>query len=331
MTRAPGERELPLLSVEDLRLSFPAPHGRGRVLAVDGVSLTLHAGQTLALVGESGCGKSSLARAILQLHRPDSGSVRLRVPGSALQPLETLSPRALRRLRRHLQVVFQDPYAALDPRRTVKDTVAEPLEIFGHVKRRQRNHRVAELLALVGLDPALGRRYPHELSGGQRQRVGIARALAAEPQVLICDEAVSALDVSIQVQVLNLLLDLQATLHLAILFITHDLAVVPTLADTLAVMYLGKIVEQGPAPRVLAHPAHPYTQALLSAVPIPDPRRRHPYEALSGDPPSLLEPPRGCAFTTRCPLAEPRCHETPLPMSEVAPDHHARCHLVETG
>ena len=265
------------------------------VRAVDGVSFTVGRGETLALVGESGCGKTTVGRTLLRLQEPTAG--RATFDGT---DLFALRGEALRTMRRRLQIVFQDPYSSLDPRMTVAASVAEGIEIHGLAKGAAERARVDALLAEVGLDPGYGDRYPHEFSGGQRQRIGIARALAVEPSFIVCDEPVSALDVSVQAQVLNLLADLQRTRGLSYLFIAHDLAVVRQLAHRVAVMYLGRIVESGPTEDVLAHPRHPYTQALLSAVPEPDPTSRRSRLVLAGEPPSPSAPPPGCAFHPRC-------------------------------
>ena len=298
------------------------------VRAVDGVSFSVARGETLALVGESGCGKSSVGRTVLRLQEPTSGNVSFDGTDVFALPREPL-----RALRRRMQIVFQDPYSSLNPRMTVGDAVAEGIEIhrLAHT-RRERAERVAALLEEVGLDPSYARRYPHEFSGGQRQRIGIARALAVEPEFIVCDEPVSALDVSVQAQVLNLLKDLQQRRGLSYLFIAHDLAVVRHIADRVAVMYLGRIVETGPSEALLSDPRHPYTQALLSAVPEPDPDAQRSRIVLSGDPPSPSNPPSGCPFHTRCfhPLRDERCRmELPL----LRPVHvtQAACHYAETS
>ena len=322
----------PLLLVQDLVKHYrteglfaaKAPPVR----AVDGVSFTVQRGETLALVGESGCGKSSVGRTILRLQEPTSGRVAFDgadVFGLAREPL--------RALRRHMQIVFQDPYSSLNPRMTVGEAVAEGIEIHRlAATRAERAERVAALLEEVGLDASYARRYPHEFSGGQRQRIGIARALAVEPEFLVCDEPVSALDVSVQAQVINLLRDLQERRGLAYLFIAHDLAVVRQIADRIAVMYLGRIVETGPAEALLSDPRHPYTQALLSAVPEPDPLAQRTRIVLSGDPPSPSNPPPGCPFHTRCfhPLRSERCRTEVPPLRPVHSTIVA-CHYAETS
>jgi oligopeptide/dipeptide ABC transporter ATP-binding protein len=320
----------PLLEVRDLKVHFPVRRGLlqrevGRVRAVDGVSFAVDAGTTLGLVGESGCGKSTTGRAILRLAEPTSGSVRL-----GGQELTTLGDRDLRAARRSMQMVFQDPYASLNPRMTVFDTLAEPLRTHGLVKgSREATERVADLMQKVGMSPAYMRRYPHEFSGGQRQRIGIARALALRPKLVVADEPVSALDVSIQAQILNLLVELQESLGLAYVFIAHDLAVVRHLSKEIAVMYLGRIVERAPSAELFRRPTHPYTEALLSAIPVPDPKveRSRKRLVLAGDVPSPIRPPSGCTFHTRCPLAEERCTIEAPRLEERAPGHFVSCHV----
>jgi oligopeptide/dipeptide ABC transporter ATP-binding protein len=301
------------------------------VHALDGVTLQIPAGETLGLVGESGSGKTTLGRTVIGLYQPTSGSVRF--DGA---DLGALPARALRAARRHMQMIFQDPVGSLNPRMRIEDIVAEPLDVHGLCRTRaERRERVAGLLARVGLGAeALGRR-PHELSGGQRQRVGIARALAPGPKLVVADEPISALDVSIQAQIVNLLADLQAAERLTFLFISHDLRVVRHLAHEVAVMYLGTVVEIGPAQALYAAPAHPYTRALLAAVPVADPERRRARLVLEGDPPSPLEPPAGCRFHPRCPiyaeLRDPRCATEPPPLASfagAAPAHRAACHYA---
>jgi len=326
---APAAAPDPLLSVEALRTWFPVRGGvlqrvQGWVRAVDGVDLAVPPGRTLALVGESGCGKTTVGRSILRLVEPRSG--RIVFDGTDLLAL----PRhALRPYRKQLQIVFQDPMASLDPRFRIRDAVMEGMESFGlGAGEEERSDRVESLLRRVRLDPATMWRYPHELSGGQRQRVCIARALAVEPRLLVCDEAVSALDVSIQAQILNLLRELQDELGLAYLFITHDLGVVRYVAQQVAVMYLGQIVEDGDTERVFEDPRHPYTRALLSAVPSADPARRSAHVRLSGDVPSPSRPPAGCRFHTRCPEVFARC-VAEEPVLYRVPRGRSRCFLSD--
>ncbi|MBP6898533.1 MAG: ATP-binding cassette domain-containing protein [Burkholderiaceae bacterium] len=306
----------PLLEVTDLKKHFA---GSRRwfgaqppvVQAVDGVSFTLARGETLSLVGESGCGKTTTAKSVLRLIEPTSGSVRLNG-----EELTTLSPEQMRLRRRDLQIIFQDPYASLNPRLPAGDIVAEPLRNYGMADKGQRAARAAELFAKVGLRPEAVHKYPHEFSGGQRQRLGIARALALNPQLIVCDEPVSALDVSVQAQVINLLMDLQQELGIAYLFVAHDLAVVRHISHRVAVMYLGRIVEIADRDTLFSRPQHPYTQVLLSAAPVPDPRRPPLRLLLEGDPPSPARPPSGCRFHTRCPRAQARCRDEAPPLTE---------------
>jgi oligopeptide/dipeptide ABC transporter ATP-binding protein len=315
----------PLLDIQNLVKHYP---GRPPVRAVDGVSLTIAAGQTLGLVGESGSGKSTVGRTVLRLLEPTAGRVLFEG-----QDVFALGAGPLRALRRRMQIVFQDPYSSLNPRMTVARTLREPLEIHSLVPPSQMIARVTALLEEVGLDPELAGRYPHELSGGQRQRVGIARALSVEPRFIVCDEPVSALDVSVQAQVLNLLADLQRARSLTYLFIAHDLAVVRHIADQVAVMYLGRIVERAPASTIYSGPRHPYTRALLSAVPEPNPRATRERIVLSGDIPSPAHPPSGCPFHPRCPHPKKndRCRtETPpLRATSDSAAHLAACHFAE--
>ncbi|WP_424811991.1 ABC transporter ATP-binding protein [Roseococcus sp. YIM B11640] len=314
-----------LLEVEGLAKHYPVRAGLirakqiGVVRAVDGVSFKMKRGETLALVGESGCGKSTTARLVLQLIEPSAGSVRFE--GAEVTKL---SGAELKAFRRRAQIVFQDPYASLNPRLSVGETIMEPMEVHGIGDPASRRARAEELLRLVGLAPYHAQRFAHEFSGGQRQRIGIARALAVEPDVVICDEPVSALDVSIQAQVVNLLRDLQKRLGLSYLFIAHDLAVVKHVADRIAVMYLGRIVEIAEKRELFANPRHPYTRALLAAIPHPDPARRGKVKPLGGDLPSPLNPPPGCRFHTRCPYAQQVCKEKdPVLTNGVA------CHLAD--
>ncbi len=321
-----------LVTVEDLTVHFPITsgivfrHKVGAVRAVDGLSFTIRRGETLGLVGESGCGKSTTGRAILQLIRPTAG--RVLYEGA---DLAHLSGRALRRQRRRMQMIFQDPYASLNSRMTVADIVGEPLLVHKLRDRAGRKARVRELLQTVGINPNTLNRYPHEFSGGQRQRIGIARALAVEPNFIVCDEPISALDVSIRAQIINLLQELQREFGLTYLFIAHDLSVVRHISDRVAVMYLGRIVELADNATLYGEPLHPYTQALLSAVPIPDPEveERRRAVVLQGDVPSPADPPPGCHFHTRCPaMQEGLCDAQSPPLREVRPGHFVACHLV---
>jgi oligopeptide/dipeptide ABC transporter ATP-binding protein len=321
----------PILSVRGLVKHFPVRRGVvvsrtvGQVRAVDDVSFDIARGETLALVGESGCGKSTTGRLILRLIDPTGGSVRFKGEEIASLPADRM-----RQMRRHLQIIFQDPYASLNPRMTVGDIIAEPMQVHGIGTETERAQRVRELLATVGLLPEHARRYPHQFSGGQRQRIGIARALAVNPDLIVCDEPVSALDVSIQAQVVNLLQNLQKRLGLSYLFIAHDLAVVKHISDRVAVMYLGKLVEITDKRTLYRTPLHPYTQALLSAIPVPDPGAQRQRIILAGDVPSAMKPPPGCRFHTRCPHAQPRCREEEPALREAAPGHRVACHFAET-
>jgi oligopeptide/dipeptide ABC transporter ATP-binding protein len=318
---------MPVLEVRDLKKHFPIRAGLfqrtvGQVYAVDGVSFDIAPGETLGLVGESGCGKSTTGKAIIKLIEPTAGEVRL--DG---RRIDQLSRGQMRPVRRALQFVFQDPYSSLNQRLTAGAIVGEPLRNFENLSGAERREKVAALFARVGLRPEQMDRYPHEFSGGQRQRIGIARALAPNPQLIICDEPVSALDVSVQAQVINLLVDLQRDLKLAYLFIAHDLAVVEHISHRVAVMYLGRIVELADKRTLFAKPLHPYTEALLSAVPVPDPKTRRKRIILKGDVPSPSRPPPGCHFHTRCPYAEARCRSEAPALREVEGGHQVACHL----
>jgi peptide/nickel transport system ATP-binding protein len=318
----------PLLQVNDLKKHFPIRGGifstvTGYVFAVDGISFTIDKGETLALVGESGCGKSTVGKALLRLFDLTSGQVVL--DG---QRIDQLSNSALRPLRRRIQVVFQDPFSSLNPRMKVRDILAEPIHNFGLLTDKDAiDKRVGDLMEKVGLRRDAIDRWPHEFSGGQRQRIGIARALAADPDLIICDEAVSALDVSVKAQIVNLLCDLQQELGLALLFISHDLAIVEHMTHRVAVMYLGKIVEKGTRDDIFRAPMHPYTRALLSAVPIPDPDIKPNRIILKGDVPSPMKPPKGCRFNTRCPYVFDRCKSEEPKLEMLGHKHRAACHL----
>lgn len=316
-----------LVRVEDLKMHFPIYRGViqrqvGAVRAVDGVSFSIHKGETLGLVGESGCGKSTTGRTILQLYKPTAGKVFYEDV-----ELTKLQPEKMRLMRKNIQMIFQDPYASLNPRMTIRDIIAEPLVAFGSVTGKAVDDRVRNLMKLVKLDPDFMLRYPHEFSGGQRQRIGIARAMANNPTFVVCDEPISALDVSIQAQVINLFEDLQKELDLTYLFIAHDLSMVRHISDRVAVMYLGIIVELADRNEIYANPVHPYTKALLSAIPVADPQY---YETrkrivLEGDVPSPANPPSGCRFRTRCPIAEDICGQSRPVFKEIAPGHFVEC------
>ncbi|MFZ9633195.1 MAG: ABC transporter ATP-binding protein [Alphaproteobacteria bacterium] len=328
---APAAPARPSLEVFDLVKHFPIRKGvfgrrAGEVRAVDGVSFAVAPGETLGLVGESGCGKSTVGRAALKLVEPTSG--RIVVAGA---DVTSLSPRAMWEHRRRIQTVFQDPYSSLNPRLPAVAIVGEPMENYGLSRGRETEERVAALFQRVGLRPEAMRKYPHEFSGGQRQRLGIARALAVRPEIIVADEPVSALDVSVQAQVLNLLIDLQEEYGLAFLFVSHDLAVMRHISHRIAVMYLGRIVELADKRTLFRQPLHPYTEALLSAAPIPDPARKRRRVVLQGDVPSPANPPPGCRFHTRCPYAVARCRSEDPPLREVAPGQHVACHLRDVG
>ena len=319
-----------LLEISNLVMHFPIKKGlfyktRSFVKAVDGVSFNLKKGETLGLVGESGCGKSTVAHSLLRLIEPTSGSVNF----EGVDVLK-LPKKELRRIRAHIQVIFQDPYASLNPRLSVGQIIAEPLKNYGHQNNSRLKERVAYLMEKVGLMPEHSNRYPHQFSGGQRQRIGIARALALHPKIIVCDEPVSALDVSIQAQVINLLMALQGELGLAYMFIAHDLSVVEHISDRVAVMYLGKIVEIATDYDMYHNPRHPYTQALLSAVPVPDPGARKKRILLKGDVPSPLDPPSGCAFHTRCPKKKDVCTQEQPVFEELSNGHRVACHFCES-
>lgn len=320
----------PLITVDNLVMHFPIYRGVvrrrvGAVHAVDGISFQVKQGETLGLVGESGCGKSTTGRTILQLYKPTAGKVYFKDTD-----LTTLRPEAMRMMRREMQMIFQDPYASLNPRMTVRDIVGEPMMAFGVASGKEIDERVAQLLKLVKLNPDYSGRYPHEFSGGQRQRIGVARALAMNPSFIVCDEPISALDVSIQAQVVNLLEDLQKEFNLTYLFIAHDLSMVRHISDRVAVMYLGIIVELTTHHELYTNPLHPYTQALLSAIPVADPvfnATRH-RQVLEGDVPSPVNPPSGCRFRTRCPIADAYCAEKVPEWREIRPGHFAACHKI---
>jgi oligopeptide transport system ATP-binding protein len=325
-----------LVEVENLKVHFPILTGlfqreTGRVRAVDDISFEIRRGETLGLVGESGCGKTTTGRAVIRLRQPTAGTVRF-----GGKDLNDLSRGDLRRMRRRMQIIFQDPYGSLNPRMTVGSIISEPLETHDLARGKARHERVKELLRLVGLNPNYTNRYPHEFSGGQRQRIGVARALAVEPEFIVCDEPISALDVSIQAQVLNLLVELRETFGLTYLFIAHDLSVVRHISDRVGVMYLGKLAEIGPPSAIYEEPGHPYTRALLSAVPIPDPKaeRKRKRVILTGDVPSPANPPAGCRFHTRCWLYErlgrpEQCRTEDPALRLIGQDHRAACHFAE--
>ena len=313
-----------MLDVNGLVKHFPIDRADKVLRAVDGVSFDIRRGETLGLVGESGCGKSTVGRCILRLYEPTDGQIVFEN-----KDITHTSSREMRNLRRDMQIIFQDPYSSLNPRLNILAIVSEPMTIHGLGNKAERRDRVASLLEKVGLDPAYMNRYPHEFSGGQRQRIGIARALALEPKLIVCDEPVSALDVSVQAQVVNLLQDLQSELGLTYLFISHGLAVVEHISDRVAVMYLGKIVEIAAAGELYSNPLHPYTKALLSAIPIPDPKQKRDRIVLTGDVPTPIDPPSGCRFRTRCPWAIEDCAQIVPELREIRPGHTAACIRID--
>ncbi len=320
-----------LLEVDDLKMHFPVREGlllRTRKFnrAVDGVSLQIGPGETLGLVGESGCGKSTLGRCIARLYQPTAGTIRFQG-----QDITGMGGRSLRPMRQNIQMIFQDPMESLNARHTVGDILAEPFVVQRMGDRAWRSKRVNELLNIVGLPARSASRYPFEFSGGQRQRIGIARAIALNPKLVICDEPVSALDVSIQSQILNLLMDLQREFNLSYLFIAHDLAVVKHVSDRVAIMYLGKIIETADSETIYRDARHPYTQSLISAIPVPDPHHQPSRQVLQGDVPSPINPPEGCHFHPRCPIAEARCRQREPELRELNRDHLGACHLAVTG
>lgn len=327
-------RDKILLEVRSLCKYFPIQKGFlrkvvGFVRAVDDVSFYIKEGETLGLVGESGCGKTTTARCIVRALTPTSGQILFRTNQGHVVDLAKLSRSEMRPLRPQIQMIFQDPFGSLNPRMTLFDIVGEPLLINGMTNRRERMERVAELLRLVGLRPEYMQRFPHAFSGGQRQRIGIARALALNPRLVVADEPVSALDVSVQAQVLNLMLELQERFHLTYLFVAHDLSVIKHISDRVAVMYVGRLVETAPTLELFRHPLHPYTKALLSAVPIPDPRRRQEGQELKGEVPNPANPPSGCYFHPRCIYAKDFCRTDPPILREVVPEHFVSCHRAE--
>jgi len=322
-----------LLEVKDLKLHFPIYRGLiqrvvGHIRAVDGVSFSLREGEVLGLVGESGCGKTTVGRTVLRLYDPTAGEIWYNRSPEERIDLAHISQKKMKPLRRELRMIFQDPFSSLNPRLTVKDIIGEPLEIHKVSRGKQAEQRVAELMEAVGLNPALMRRYPHEFSGGQRQRIGLARTLSLNPRLVIADEPVSALDVSVQAQVLNLLQDLRSRLGLTLIFIAHDLSVVEHISDRIAVMYVGKIVEMAQTSTLLSQPQHPYTEALLSAIPPADPTIRPDRIRLQGEVPSPANPPSGCIFHPRCRYAQPVCSEQEPILEECVPGHFVSCHFA---
>jgi peptide/nickel transport system ATP-binding protein len=335
VTEATAPTSTPLLEVKNLRKYFPIYKGSfirrlvGNVRAVDDVSFFINEGETLGLVGESGCGKTTASRCVLRAYTPTSGEMLFRTANGSTVDLSKLSRSELGPLRSQMQMIFQDPYASLNPRMTLFDIVGEPLLMGGMKNRKERTERVAELLRVVGLRPEFLQRFPHAFSGGQRQRIGIARALASNPRLVVADEPVSALDVSVQAQILNLLLELQKELHLTYLFVAHNLSVVKHICDRVTVMYVGKIVETAETQELFRAPKHPYTAALMSAVPVADPRVKSGNVELQGDVPSPANPPSGCYFHPRCPVAIDRCKtEAPI-YREISPNHFVSCHRAD--
>jgi oligopeptide transport system ATP-binding protein len=327
MTNGNEEKNIPLLKIVHLVKSYPIVGGLflrqvNSVKAVNDVSLELFEGETLGLVGESGCGKSTLGRSIMLLEKPDGGKIIFRA-----RNIIDYDKYELKEFRKKIQIIFQDPFSSLNPRKNIAHIVGEPLYVHGIKSRKERNDRVVQILEMVGLKPEHMKRYPHQFSGGQRQRIGIARALALRPEVVVCDEAVSALDVSIRAQVINLLKDLQAEFRLTYFFISHDLSVVKYVSDRVAVMYLGRLMELSDCETLYSNPTHPYTQALLSAVPVPDPKRKSKRIVLSGDVPSPIALPLGCSFHTRCSLSKTICTEIRPEMKEISRGHFVACHF----
>ncbi len=331
MTQAKNDNLL--LEVRDLKMYFPIQQGIlqrtvGHVKAVDGVNLFLREREVLGLVGESGCGKTTVGRTILRLYEPTAGEIRFRTKAGDWVDIAAISQKDMKPIRQEMRMIFQDPFSSLNPRMTVLDLIKEPLEIHGVAKGKEAEARVAELMRAVGLDPNYMQRYPHEFSGGQRQRIGLARTLSLNPRLVIADEPVSALDVSVQAQVLNLLQELQQQLDLTLIFVAHDLSVVEHISDRVAVMYVGKIMEMAPTEELLRNPLHPYTEALLSAIPPADPDIKVERIRLSGEVPSPANPPKGCIFHTRCNYAKDVCKTSVPELREISPGHFAACHFA---